>query len=168
VLLIAVFAVLYFRSANAPEKVTVVNTPPVEGVNANTNAVTIATPSPVPTAPSDETQTPTHVAQVDLRDYLPQRGNGAGEEPPPLQMEQKPTVFRITLPEGSPAGTYSVSILDAFGKQVKSRTSYSADGRRLEAMLNLNNLQTRKYRLCVSRSNEPPNCYRIVITNRGK
>lgn len=167
VLVVALLALLYFSPKNSPEKVTSVNSP-VEVVNANANVVTTASPSLVKTHPSDEIEKAPHVAQVDLRDYSPQRGNEAGEEPAPMQIEQKPTAFVITLPDGSPPGTYSVSILDAFGKPIKTRTSYSADGKRLTAALNLDNLRNQKYRLCVSRSDEPPNCYPIVITNRGK
>jgi hypothetical protein len=167
VLLITVLAVFYFRSNNPPEKVTLVNSP-VEVVNANSNVVTTAPASPVQIDPSTKIEGAMHVARIDLRNYSPHRGGETGEEPPPVQLEQKPTAFRITLPEDSPAGTYSVSILDAFGKAIKTQNSYSADGKRLTATLNLDNLQNQKYRLCVSRSSEPPNCYPIVITNRGK
>jgi hypothetical protein len=167
VLLIAVLAVFYFRSNNPPEKVAFVN-PPVEVVNANSNVVTTAPASPVQIDSSTKIEKATHVARIDLRNYSPQRGGETSEEPPPVQLEHKPTAFTISLPEDSPAGTYSVSILDAFGKVIKTRNSYSADGKRLTATLNLDNLQNQKYRLCVSRSSEPPNCYPIVITNRGK
>jgi hypothetical protein len=167
VLLITVLAVFYFRSNNPPEKVTLVNSP-VEVVNTNSNAVTTAPASPVQIDPSTKIEEAMHVARIDLRNYSRQRGGETGEEPPPVQLEQKPTPFTITLPEDSPAGTYSVSILDAFGKVIKTRNSYSADGKRLTATLNLDNLRNQKYRLCVSRSSEPPNCYPIVITNRGK
>ena len=167
VLLIAAVAVFYFRPKNPQEKVTSVNSA-VEFVNTNANAITTTPPSPAQVAPSHQNERATHVARVDLRNYSLQRGNENGEEPPPLQIEQKPTAFAITLPEGSPPGTYSVSILNAFGKTIKTRSSYSVDGKRLTANLNLDNLRNHKYRLCVSRSDEPPNCYPIVITNRGK
>jgi len=167
VLLITVLAVFYFRSNNPRKKVTFVNSP-VEVVNANSNVVTTAPASPVQIDPSTKIEGAMHVARIDLRTYSAHRGGETGEEPPPVQLEQKPTAFTITLPEDSPAGTYSVSILDAFGKVIKTRNSYSADGKRLTATLNLDNLGNQKYRLCVSRSDEPPNCYPIVITNRGK
>jgi hypothetical protein len=162
-LLVTLLAVLYFSFKNSPEKVTLVNTP-VDVVNANANAVTTAPPPPVQTGPSNVMAGPTHVARVDLRNYSLQRGNEPGEEPLPIQIEQKRTALTITLPDGSPAGTYWVSILNPFGKPIKTQTSYSADGKRLAATLNLNNLRNRKYRLCVSRSDEAPNCYPIVIT----
>ena len=165
-LLLVLFAVFYFRPRNPQEKVTSVN-PPSEVVNENANAATAAPSPSVQTGPSNRIEGPTHVAQVDLRNYSPQRGGETGAEPPPLQVEQKSTAFMITLPEDSPPGAYSVSILDAFGKPIKTRTSYTADGKRLTATLNLNNLRSRNYRLCVSRSDEPPTCYPIVITNRG-
>lgn len=167
-LLVTVLAVFYFGSKKPQDRVNSVN-PPVGVVNANANvATTIASPSPAQTDLSTKTEKATLVARIDLRNYSAQRGSAAGEEPPPVEIEQKPTAFTITLPEDSPAGTYLVSIVDAFGKVTKTRNSYSADGKRLTAILNLDNLRNEKYRLCVSQSSEPPNCYSIVITNRGK
>lgn len=166
VLLIAVIAVIYFRQRNTQENVTSVNHP-VEVVNANANVVTTASPSPERIDPYN-TERATHVARVDLRNYSPHRGNIAGAEPPPLKIERKPTAFTITLPENSPPGRYAVSIVDAFGKTITTRNSHSVDGKRLTATLNLDNLKSEKYRLCVSRSDEPPNCYPIVIISRGK
>lgn len=177
VLLLVLVGLFYLRSKNQ-EKMTAVNAPvevvnaPVEVVNANANTnsggLTTASPSPLQVDSPNQPDRATHVARVDLRNYSPRRGNETGEEPSPLQIEQKPTAFTITLPDGSPPGTYSVSILDAFGKPVKTRTSHSVDGKRLTATLNLDNLQSRSYRLCVSRADEPPNCYPIVIANRGR
>lgn len=167
VLLVTVIAVFYFRSNNPQEKVTAVNSP-VQAANANSNIATNASPTPVQNDPATKIERATHVARIDLRNYSPQRSGEASEEPPPVQLEQKPTAFTITLPEDSPPGTYTVSVLDAFGKVIKTRNSYSADGKRLTATLNLDNLGNQKYRLCVSRSSEPPNCYPVVITNRGK
>jgi hypothetical protein len=167
-LLVALLALFYFSSKNSPEKGTLVNSPG-EVVNANANTVTSATHSPAQPLPSPQNERAApQVARVDLTDYSLQRGNEPGEEPAPIQIERKSTAFTITLPDGSPPGTYSISILNAFGKSIKSRTSYSADGKRLTAILDLNNLRNQQYRLCVSRSDEPPNCYPIVISNRGK
>ena len=170
-LLLALVAVFYLRPKNPQEQVALVNSPAeVVGanLNQNANAVTAPSPAPVQTGPSNRTEIVTHVAQVDLSSYSPRRRNEPGEEPPPLQIEQKPTTFAITLPEDSPSGTYTVSILDAFGKPINTGTSYSRDGKKLTATLNLNKLRNGTYRLCVSRSDEPPNCYPIVITTRGK
>lgn len=167
VILLAAVAALYFRP-NSPQEQVKVGNSPAEVVNTNANAVTTASPSPAQVEAVNQPDRATHVARIDLRNYSPRRGNETGAEPPPLQIEQEPTAFTITLPEGSPSGSYSVSILDAFGKPVKTRTSSSIDGKRVTAILNLDNLKSRNYRLCVSRSDEPPNCYPIVITNRGK
>ncbi len=167
VLLLAVVAVFYLRPTNTQQNVTSVNSP-IEVVNANANAVTTASPLPVQIDSPTQLDRGIHLARVDLRNYSPRRGSETGAEPPPLQIEQKPTAFTITLPEDSPPGAYSVSILDAFGKQIRTRTAYSADGKRLMATLNLDNLRSLNYRLCVSRSDEPPNCYPVLITNRGK
>ncbi len=168
VVLVTVFGIVYLRSRSADDK-TLVNSP-AQVVNANANVARSAAPSPsaVQIDRSTKTEKATYVARIDLRNYSPQRGSEAGGEPAPVEIQQKPTTFAITLPEDSPAGTYSVSILNAFGKVTATRSSYTADGKRLTATLNLNNLRNEKYRLCVSRASEPPNCYPIVITNRGK
>src|SRR5688572_11355688 len=107
-LLIALLAFLYFASKNKPEEVTAVNAP-VDVVNGNANTLTTVAHSPVQIHPSPQVEEAPQVAQVDLRDYSPQRGNEPGEEPAAMQFEPKPTAFTITLPEGSPPGTYSVS-----------------------------------------------------------
>jgi hypothetical protein len=167
VLLLIVLAVFYFGSKNPQDKVTSIN-PPVEVVNANANVVTTTPPPPAQIDHSTKTEKATHVARIDLRNYSPQRGSETGEEPPPVKTERKATTFTITLPEDSPAGTYSVSIVDAFGKVTMIRDSHTADGKKLTVTMNLDNLRNQMYRLCVSRSSEPPNCYPIVIISRGK
>ena len=167
VLLLALLAVVYFRAKNPHENRTLVDSP-AEVVKPNANVQTTASPASVQIDSSHQIERATHVARVDLRTYSTRRGNEPSEEQPPLQIEPKQTAFTIMLPEGSPPGTYSVSIRDAFGKAIKTRTSHSVDGKRLTATLNLDNLRNQKYRLCVSRSDEPPNCYPVVITKRGK
>jgi hypothetical protein len=167
VLLIVVVAAIYFRPKNDQELAHVANQP-VEVVTANAPVVTSTPPSPVQIEPSNNVERPTHVARVDLRNYSPQRGKDTGVEPPPIQIEHKTTAFAITLPESSPPGRYAISIVNAFGETIKTRTSYSVDGKKVTAILNLDNLRSQKYRLCVSRSDEPPNCYPVVITSRGK
>ena len=166
-LFIVAIAVIYLRPKNPQEKVTLVNRA-VEVANANAGVVTTPSPSPERTEPANNIERATHVARVDLRNYSPQRGRDPGVEPPPIQIGQKPTAFAITLPQGSPPGRYAISIVNAFGETIKERTSYSVDGKKVTAILNLDNLRSQKYRLCVSRSDEAPNCYPVVITSRGK
>ena len=128
------------------------------------NLSTTVTPTPAPAVARDNSvQEPVHVARVDLRDYTLRRGAGEQEQSP-LHVSARQTLFAITLPKGSPAGAYSVLLLDAFGKTVRTRSAQSSDGDKLSTTLNLQNLTEKKYRLCVVRMDEPPICYPILIT----
>jgi hypothetical protein len=73
------------------------------------------------------------------------------------------TEFVITLPRGSPVGEYSVAVVDAFGSIAKKTVAQSHDGKMLIAEIDLAKLPQRKYRLCVSRPSESPNCRLISL-----
>lgn len=70
--------------------------------------------------------------------------------------------LRLRLPEGSRGGSYMVSVVDAFGKPLAVAGAKS-NGRTLTAGLDLGFLTTEKYRLCVSRDGEAPDCYLISV-----
>jgi hypothetical protein len=73
------------------------------------------------------------------------------------------TEFVITLPQGSPVGQYSVSVVDALGSTVKNTFARSHDGKMLVVEIDLSKLPQQKYRLCVSRPAESPNCGLITL-----
>lgn len=73
--------------------------------------------------------------------------------------------LRFRLPEGSPRGRYSVSIIDVFGKSEAAATANS-DGRSLTVDLDLSGLTSKKYRLGVGRVGEAPDYYLISMGNR--
>jgi hypothetical protein len=70
--------------------------------------------------------------------------------------------LRLRLLEGSWGGSYTISVVDAFGKPLAVARAKS-DGRTLTASLDLGFLTTKKYRLCVSRDGEAPDCYLISV-----
>ena len=163
---LAIAAVIYFTLRPRQEIITSVNQTS-ESVPAN------PTPSVSPStsqanAPKQSVEEVTSVAQVDLQSYSLRRGTEPGQEQTPLEVRQGTTRFAITLPQNSPAGSYSVSVVDAFGNAIQSRTAHSSDGANLTTTLNLSKVRKENYRLCVSRLDEPPNCYPILITKRGK
>lgn len=133
VLVAVVSAVLFINLKTSQNHVTSVNQP--EDV----------TP-PVTRSAQNESAT-----RIDLR-----RGN----ESSPLHVKSGTIAFAITLPEGSPAGAYSVSLLDAAGKTLHSLSASSPDGKQLSTTLNVP--ENQKLRLCVSHANDPPICRPIT------
>lgn len=110
-----------------------------------------------------------HVTSADQpEDVAPPVTRSAGPEPEsvtridlrvaeqPLRVKSGTIAFAITLPDGSPAGAYSVSLLDASGKTLRSHNASSADGKQLSTTLDLP--ENQKLRLCISRAHEPPIC----------
>ena len=90
-----------------------------------------------------------------------------GDKQGPEQSAQVATTrprFLITLPHGSPAGEYSVSVVDAYGSALTKINARSDDGKTLISELDLSKLpKNQKYRLCVSRAAEAPYCYLIAL-----
>jgi hypothetical protein len=100
--------------------------------------------------------------EINFDSYGLRRGDNQEAEPI-AEVSGVRTRFLITLPEGSPVGGYEVSIVDAYGATVKKINSKSHDGKMLIAEIDLSNLPQRKYRLCVSRATESPNCHLITL-----
>jgi hypothetical protein len=72
------------------------------------------------------------------------------------------TRFLLTLPEGSPKGAYTVSVVDAYGMPLITRADTSPDGKMLKTVLDMEGLRG-KYRLCISRQGEAPDYYPVVV-----
>lgn len=117
----------------------------------------VAQRSPESSSPNNNNSVEIHFDSYGLR-----RGDNQEAEPS-AEVSSVRTRFLITLPEGSPVGEYEVSIVDAYGATVKTITSKSHDGKTLVAEIDLSKLPQRKYRLCVSRPAESPNCYLITL-----
>lgn len=75
--------------------------------------------------------------------------------------------LRLQLPEGSAGGRYTVSIVDAFGKPL-IRTSAISKGRMLTVDLDLRTLSAKRYRLCIARSGEAPDCYLVNVNDQTR
>jgi hypothetical protein len=88
------------------------------------------------------------------------------QEGKPKQLSPSRTSFLFTLPEGSLRGTYQVSIVDAFGKQLVSGKGVSSNGKTLKISLDLSELPEQRYRLCVSRPREIPDCYQVTVISK--
>jgi hypothetical protein len=99
---------------------------------------------------------------IDFNNYRVQRGGKNGENPTP-EVSRTTVAFAITLPEGSAAGEYAVLLEDAYGTAVKKTSAQSSDGKTISVDVDLSKLVPQKYRLCVARKSESPNCYAINL-----
>ena len=105
---------------------------------------------------------------IDLAGYVLLRAGDGGEATaaqtslPPAECR-----LRILLPEGSPAGLYRVGVVDAFGVERAGEKIAAAQNGRLKVTLNLRDLPGCKCRLRISRGNEAPTYYPILVTDRG-
>jgi hypothetical protein len=103
------------------------------------------------------TQGPKDLVAIDFDSKGLRRGLEKGEESH-ADVRRGPVSFSITLPPESPAGPYAVFVADAFGNKFGNTPAESRDGKTLTVEIDLSKLPHRKYRLCVSRAKESPNC----------
>jgi|ERR1051325_4239322 hypothetical protein len=126
-------------------------------------------PSPSPAKPADESQKKStnsmvavSQATIDfeqataLRRQAPQQSNT-------ISLSATPHALLIKLPENSPKGSYKVSLNDAFGKSVRSKTTASANGKTVKVIFNLIGLNSGGYSICVTREQEVPSCLPVTI-----
>lgn len=74
------------------------------------------------------------------------------------------TKVNVKLPENYPAGKYTISLLDEFGKPLIMDQTISSNGKKAIFNLNLKN-KTGSARLCVTPKGETPDCFAIKISN---
>jgi hypothetical protein len=127
--------------------------------------------SKLPRKPGGRRLRPLDVAveiRIDLRDDV-MRDAEAGQNGDDefLELPTRRTSLLIELPDNSRKGLYEIKIVDPFGKPVISGTGTSRDGKTLKVSLDLRGLAAAKYRLCVARLGEAPNCYQVVINSTG-
>src|SRR5262249_26163228 len=113
---------------------------------------------------------------VDLDDYQALRDSK--EEERPGGLDQKSTGERLIplpaarahlvlrLPETGAAGNYTVSLVDPFNHTLLSSHAASRDGAKLRVTLDLRRITPKKYRLRLSRENEAPAYYDVIITKQ--
>jgi hypothetical protein len=91
----------------------------------------------------------------------------AGGEPRLINLAPRRQRLRLQLPEGSAGGRYAVRVVDAFGKPIIT-TSAQSDGRTLTVDLDLRRVTAKRYRLCVARGGEAPDCYMVSINDQAR
>ncbi|HST21063.1 MAG TPA: hypothetical protein VLR90_08100 [Blastocatellia bacterium] len=108
------------------------------------------------------------IAQVsiDLEEHARLRAVDVEEKP--INLPQSRARLLLNMPEGSSKGLYTVSITDAFGDPLLSKTAASPDGKSLRVILDTSGLQEKKYVFCISRKGEIPDCYALLITRMNK
>ena len=72
----------------------------------------------------------------------------------------------LRLPETGVAGDYTVSLVDAFDQVLLSYRAVSQDGVKLQAPLDLRRITPEKYRLRLSREDEAPAYYDVIVGKR--
>jgi hypothetical protein len=103
--------------------------------------------------------------KLDLNDYAVTR-DVDGQRPIRL-LRSRRAIF-LTLPEGSLAGSYTVSILDTNGAPLASTKARSSDGKSLRVILDMQHLASPNYRLRIARGGEPPDDYPVSIDDETK
>lgn len=100
--------------------------------------------------------------RVDLDEYAVTRSGGSTML---LKLPRLRTRLLLTLPEGSRAGPYTVSIVGASENPLVSAKGQSEDGKTLAVILNMQVLVSQRYRLRVARTGEPPDDYSVFISD---
>jgi hypothetical protein len=103
--------------------------------------------------------------KLDLNDYAVTRG---GDSPRLIRFPRSRQTIFFTLPEGSLAGSYTVSILDANGNPWASTKARSADGKNLRVTLDMQHLTAQKYLLRIAREGETPDVYGVIIDDEAE
>jgi hypothetical protein len=143
-----------------------------ENVISHTNGTT-GSPSPLPspnsTKPEDESQKESansmiavNQVTIDFEQATALRRQ-APQQSKTISLSATPHALLIKLPENSPRGSYTVTLNDAFGKSVRSKTTSSADGKTVRVIFNLTALNSGGYSICVTREQEVPSCLPVTI-----
>ena len=143
-----------------------------ENVISRTNEATVS-PSPLPspssTKPQDESQKPSansmlavNQVTIDFEQAIALRRQ-APQQSKPIILSATPHALLIRLPENSPRGSYTVTLNDAFGKSVRSKTTASANGKTVRVIFNLTGLNSGGYSICITREQEVPSCLAVTI-----
>lgn len=108
------------------------------------------------------------IIEINLKeDGLLRDGDEAGGGQRVINLARERQRLRLRMPDGSGSGRYTVTVVDAFGKPLITTTANS-NGKTLTVALDLRSLDTKKYRLCMARSGEAPDCYLIAINEQTR
>ncbi|HEX8889120.1 MAG TPA: hypothetical protein VF779_08080 [Pyrinomonadaceae bacterium] len=117
-------------------------------------------------APTSRTASNLRVIEINLREEdLLRDADSVGSKPRLISLTARRQRLRLRLPEGSAGGHYAVSVVDAFGKMLVT-TSAISNGKTLTVYLDLRSLAAKKYRLCIARDGEAPDCYLVSVSER--
>ncbi|MCI0389334.1 MAG: hypothetical protein MOB07_11305 [Acidobacteria bacterium] len=102
--------------------------------------------------------------EVDLDNYPVFRRSQ--EEKPPVVLPAIRARLVLRLPETGAAGKYTVSLIGAFGRVLLSEPALSPDGAKLQVTLDLRRVTPKKYRLRLTRKDEAPAYYDVIVRRR--
>jgi hypothetical protein len=102
--------------------------------------------------------------RVDLDEYRTFREIQTEEENRrAIRLPRSRTRISFKLPAGSANGTYLVQVVDAFNKPLVTGKAKSVNGKTLDVTLDAGNLEEKSYRLCISRKDEAPDYYLVIV-----
>jgi hypothetical protein len=108
------------------------------------------------------------IIEINLReDDLLRDGEETGSRQRIINLSRERQRLRLRMPDGSGGGRYTVTVVDAFGKPLIT-TIANSNGKTLTVALDLRSLDIKKYRLCLERSGEAPDCYLISVNERTR
>lgn len=102
---------------------------------------------------------------IDLDQYKTLR-DGGSEAKKIIRLPQSRVRIRFRLPEGVGRGDYAVCIIDAFNNPLVTSRGWSANGKTLSVVLDATNLETKSYRLSISRAGKAPSFYSILVEKK--
>jgi hypothetical protein len=107
------------------------------------------------------------IIEVDLGEHHYLRAEGAVSKQRLINLSRERQRLRLRMPRGSGSGRYTVTVVDVFGKPLIT-TAANSDGRTLTVQLDLRLLDKKKYRLCLARGEEAPDCFLIDVNEPDK
>ena len=103
------------------------------------------------------------LVDINLREETLLRSVEEAVTPPRvINLSRRRQRVRLRMPVGSGSGRYTVTVVDAFGRRLVGATGRS-NGRTLTVDLDLRGLDKKKYRMCLERDGEAPDCYQAVV-----
>ena len=149
----------------APTPAAVVTPTPPESVKLHTPD---APPKGNPrTGGSKPPALATHLVRIDLSVRLLLRGSDDKDDEGPIRVTTARNYLSIRLPEDSPRGEYTVSLVDAFGETVIAGKARSRDGKRVALVMDMRRLPSKHYRLCISHAEGIPSCFPLSVSGDG-